>query len=324
MPVRKAGKMLKITLICMGILALLISMAFGYRDIPFEELKSKYAQGPSAFLEIDGMKVHFRDEGNPADTIPLVLIHGTGSSLHTFDDWTSQLKIDHRVVRMDLPGYGLTGPFPERDYSIDRYVKFMKDFLDEQGIQQCVIGGNSLGGHIAWRFTVAYPDMVDKLILIDAAGYPYHAESVPIAFKAATTPVIKHLFTFITPKFMARSSVENVYADKSKVTNELVTRYFELTLRSGNRQAFIDRFAAERDLDAFMKIPTIQQPTLVLWGDQDLLIPLEYAEKFHYDLPNDTLVTLENVGHVPMEEAPIQSLAPVFSFLAAAYGDSNQ
>lgn len=296
-------------------MAFVVSALFGYRDIPLSELKEKYAQNPSSFITVNGMEVHYRDEGDFENTLPIVLIHGTGSSLHTFDDWTHSLKHKHRVIRMDLPGYGLTDPFPESDYSIDNYIYFIKQFLDEIKIEKCIIGGNSLGGHIAWRFTTAHTERVQELILIDASGYPNNAKSLPLAFKIAEIPLLKNLFTFITPKFIARSSVENVYYDKSKVTNELVNRYFELTLREGNRQAFIDRLSVKHGSESYKKISSIQQPTLVLWGDQDLLIPVENAERFHQDLPNDTLVILKNVGHVPMEESSDISLEAVESFL---------
>ncbi|HIG90236.1 MAG: alpha/beta hydrolase [Flavobacteriaceae bacterium] len=308
-------KILKTIFLCIGVLVIIVTFLFGYRDIPLAELKVKYAQDPSSFVSVDGMDVHFRDEGELNNSIPIVLIHGTGSSLHTFDDWASSLKNEHRVIRMDLPGYGLTGPFPERDYSIDKYINFIKQFLDKKGIDQCIIGGNSLGGHIAWKFTATYPNMVKKLILINAAGYPYKAKSTPLAFRIAKIPLIKNIFTFITPKSVARSSVENVYADKSKVTDELIDRYFELTLRPGNRQAFIDRLSAKNNPEAYKQISSILQPTLILWGYQDLLIPVENSELFHQDLPNNTLVILENVGHVPMEESPSRSLEVVVSFL---------
>ena len=314
-------KILKILLLCVGIVAILVTFLFGYRDIPLRDLKAKYAQESSSFISVDGMDVHFRDEGKLNDPIPIVLIHGTGSSLHTFNDWTNGLKTDYRVIRMDLPGYGLTGPFPERNYSIDNYIDFIKQFLDKKGIDQCVIGGNSLGGHIAWKFTASYPKMVKKLMLIDAAGYPTEAKSLPLAFKVAKIPLLKNIFTFITPKFIVRSSIKNVYADKNKVTNKLIERYFELTLRPGNRQALIDQFFAKNNPDAYKQISSIFQPTLILWGDQDLLIPLENAKLFHHDLPNNNLVVLKNVGHVPMEESPNRSLKAVVSFLKN--NDSN-
>jgi pimeloyl-ACP methyl ester carboxylesterase len=261
--------------------------------------------------------VHYRDEGPADQTMPVVLLHGTGASLHTFQAWTEGLlQAGHRVLRLDLPGYGLTGPFPQRDYAIDQYVRFLEHFLTALNIDTCVLAGNSLGGHIAWQYAVAYPTRVEKLVLIDAAGYPARANSVPLAFQMAQWPGIKRLFTFITPRFVARASVENVYADPSQVTDELVDRYFELTLRVGNRQAFVDRLGTDPDTTAYRRIPQVRQPTLLLWGEADQLIPVEMAYRFQADLPQDTLVVLAGVGHVPMEEHPQRSLEPVLSFLA--------
>ena len=312
---KKAIKFFKFLLFSIGALIIIVCLLFGYTDRSVADLKSTYAQPPSAFVLIDGMNVHYRDEGNPLDSLPIVLIHGTGSSLHTFDVWAATLKNKKRVVRMDLPAFGLTGPFPDRDYAIDNYLVFMEDFLSSRGIKHCILAGNSLGGQIAWEFTLKKPEMVEKLILIDAAGYPLQSNSVPIGFRIARMPFINKILTFITPRFMVKSSVENVYADKSKVSKKLIDRYFDLTLRAGNRQALVDRMKAVYDTSRVMPIKNIQQPTLVLWGEQDLLIPTGSAFRFHEDLPNDTLVILKNVGHIPMEESPTESLNAVLSFI---------
>ena len=306
---------LKITLALALLIIFGAILFFGHRDIPLDELKAKYTNSASSFIALNGMDIHFRDEGNPNDSIPIVLIHGTGSSLHTFDAWTNDLKNSHRVIRMDLPAYGLTGPFPDRNYSMAQYTAFIKGFLETLGVKQCIVAGNSLGGQIAWNFTLEQPEMIKKLILIDAAGYPQISKSTPIAFKLGQIPVLSKLLTFITPRFIVRASVENVYYDKSKVTDSLAERYFELTLRAGNRQAFVDRFKMSSNADAYKSIKNIQQPTLILWGAEDYLITVENAYKFQKDLPNDTLVILDNMGHTPMEESPLESLAPVLSFL---------
>jgi pimeloyl-ACP methyl ester carboxylesterase len=298
-----------------GFLIVLTVLLFGYQDIPIEELKKKYTDSHSSFVKVGGMEVHYRDQGKQIDSIPIVLIHGTGSSLHTYDNWVSKLAINHRVVRMDLPGYGLTGAFPNRDYSYNNYVTFLKGFLEKIGVKSCVLAGSSLGGNIAWRFTVDNSEMVNKLILISAAGYPMKSKSIPLAFKIAQIPVIQNIFTFITPRFVAKASVENVYKNKTKVDEELVDRYFELTLRKGNRQAFVDRFKVKSDTISHKKIKLINQRTLILWGEEDELIPSEMAYLFHDNLPDDTLVILKNVGHVPMEESPSESLMPVIEFL---------
>jgi pimeloyl-ACP methyl ester carboxylesterase len=261
------------------------------------------------------MDVHYRDEGDQNDSIPIVLIHGTAASLHTYDAWTSTLKATNRVIRMDLPAYGLTGPFPDRNYSIQHYTEFIKAFLDELKVKQCILVGNSLGGEIAWNYTIKQPHMVQKLILIDAAGYPTTSKSVPIAFKIGRTPFLNKILTYVTPRFIVKASVENIYFDKSKITSSVIDRYYELALREGNRQAFIDRFTTTKDTTAYRKIKTIQQPTLVLWGAKDLLIPLENATKFHNDLPNNSLSIIEKTGHTPMEESPHESLNAVLDFI---------
>ena len=292
-----------------------VIIMFSHRDIPLNELKIKYANSSSSFIAVNGMDVHFRDEGVQTDTIPIILIHGTGASLHTFNAWSDRLKKLHRVIRMDLPAYGLTGPFPDGNYTMAHYIAFLKDFLTALNIKKCVLAGNSLGGAIAWNFTLEQPSMVTKLILIDASGYPIASKSVPIAFSLAKIPVINKLLSFITPRFLVRASVENVYFDSSKVTDLVVERYFNLTLRAGNRKAFVDRIKTPKDTSTYKNIKYIQQPTLILWGAQDLLIPVENAYKFQEDLPNNTLVILENTGHTPMEESPLESLAPVLNFL---------
>lgn len=308
-------RIIKIIVLIFGVLVFAVSLMFGYKDIPVEQLKAVYAAAPSAFMQLDGMQVHYRDQGKATDAAPIVLIHGTGASLHTFDAWTAQLEKEHRVIRMDLPGFGLTGAFPDRNYSMDRYVNFIEQFLLNKGISQCIIGGNSLGGAIAWQFAAKNPAMVDKLILIDAAGYPIASESRPIAFTLARIPVVNKLLTFITPRSMVRSSVENVYADKSRVSDDLVERYFKLTLREGNRQALVDRMTMEGETDKAELIKSIKAPTLVLWGEKDLLIPVSNAHQFHKDLPNSELHILKNMGHVPMEENPEESLLPLLDFL---------
>ena len=298
-----------------GVFIVLIISFFGYQNIPLDQLKIKYTDSSSSFVLVDGMDIHYKDQGNKKDSTPIVLIHGTGSSLHTYDHWTNELIKNHRVIRMDLPGYGITGPFPNRDYSYNNYVAFLKVFLEKIGVKSCILAGSSLGGNIAWRFTIKNSEMVENLILIDAAGYPMKSNSIPLAFKIAKIPVIQNIFTFITPRFVAKASVENVYKNKTKVNEELVDRYFELTLREGNRQAFVDRFKIKSDTMSHKKIKLINQRTLILWGEEDELIPSKMAYLFHNDLPNDTLVILKNVGHVPMEESPSESLEPVIEFL---------
>jgi len=301
-------------------IAIVISLAVAFvffrtSDIPVEALKEKYAPAPSKFITVQGMDVHYRDEGKPGDPLPIVLIHGTGASLHTWEPMVAELKASYRVITLDIPAFGLTGPNPKRDYSAEFYTSFMQAFLKALSVDSCIMGGNSLGGSIAWNYALSYPAAVKKLILIDASGYPTTAKSMPIAFRIARTPVLKHLLKYLGARSLAAKSIEDVYADPSRVQPEIVDRYYDMYLREGNRQALLDRMATSFHPDTYLKINTLQMPTLILWGEEDKLIPVENAYRFQKDLPHDTLVILKNLGHVPMEEDPKTTTEVVRSFL---------
>lgn len=284
-------------------------------DRSVAELSERWAPTPSQFISVNGQQVHLRDEGPKDDPTPIVLLHGTSASLHTWDGWSEKLSQSRRVIRFDLPGFGLTGPAANGDYHMDAYVHFVKSVLGNIGVKRCVLAGNSLGGSIAWRTTVAHPQLVEKLILVDSGGYPYKPESTPVAFVIAQIPVLNELMEWTLPRSAVESSVLNVYGDPSRVNDELVDRYFELTLREGNRAALRERFAQLEYTDQSGLVQTIQQPTLVLWGSEDHLIPTSIAKKFEQDLPNGKLIMFDGLGHVPHEEDPTTTLAAVEGFL---------
>jgi pimeloyl-ACP methyl ester carboxylesterase len=285
-----------------------------YADISVDDLKKDYANQHSQFIEIDGMQVHYRDEGKG---FPIVLVHGTASSLHTWNDWTTVLTKTNRVIRMDLPAFGITGPNANAEYSIKSYTDFLEKLLTKLNVYKFHLAGNSLGGNIAWNYAAEYPDKVEKLILVDASGLPTN-KAQPAIFKMAKTPVLNSLFLYVTPKFFIKKNMEEVYADKEKITDELITRYHKMALRVGNRQAFIDRAKTDFKLGEkanYDKLKSIETPTLLLWGAQDTWIPLDNGKRMDSIMQQSTLVVLENSGHVPMEENPPESLAVVNEFL---------
>lgn len=285
-----------------------------YFDIPVEDLKKEYTSAASKFVEIDGMQVHYSDEGKG---VPIVLIHGTGASLHTWNDWTVKLKENYRVIRMDLPAFGLTGPNKNGNYTIKNYTKFLRDFLIKINVTNFYLVGNSLGGNIAWNYTADYPNSVKKLILIDASGLPTNKKQ-PWIFKMAKTPIINSLFLYLTPRSIIKDNIEQVYQDDSKITENLITRYHKMTLRTGNRKAFIDRAKIDFNLKAeenLNKLKSIETKTLILWGENDSWIPLNNGKRMDSLMQNSELRVLKNVGHVPMEEKPIESYNIVVQFL---------
>jgi pimeloyl-ACP methyl ester carboxylesterase len=300
------SKMIRKIVIILGVtfsVLLVLIFSISQPDIPVETLKVKYANESSRFITIKDMPVHYRDEGNVKDSIPLILLHGTSSSLLTWDACAIEWSKTKRVVRMDLPGFGLTGPNPSNDYSIAMYVDFLNEFLQSLKIDSCYLAGNSLGGLIAYDFAATHPEKVKKVILLDPAGYPVENAKGSLGFTLARIPVVNQLLTIVTPKSVVRKSLEDVYGDPEKVSDELVQQYHDMTLRFGNRKALLVRLKTDQQGDT-TKVSRVLQPSMIIWGDRDQLIPLANAYKFQRDLPNDTLVVLPGVGHVPMEEVP--------------------
>ncbi len=313
-----------ILLLLLVLAAVAFGAAFYERDRSVAELAVDYGGPTSRFLEIaptEGGKrntvatVHYRDRGAGPT---LLLLHGLASSLHTWEGWVAELGDDFRLVRLDLPGFGLTGPFSHRDYRCRRYLELLDAFLDQLGIDSCAIAGNSMGGFLAWRYALHRPARVDRLVLIDAAGYP----DMPVGstMRIAQTPVLKNLVTSFMPRFLFARALREAYADDSLITPDLVDRHFRLSLRAGNRRALVDRLAVDEDPRA-EKIPEVRQPTLVIWGEEDNWIPARFGHRFHADLPRSELMLYPGVGHVPMEEAPARTARDARAFLLR---DPNQ
>jgi len=300
---KKLFKYLGYFLLTLLIGSSVILIAVAQKDIPRAQLKSKYANSPSKFMPLMGMQVHYRDEGNKVDSMPVLLIHGTSSSLNTWDSLISYLPSNKRIIRLDMPAFGLTGPSPENKYSYTYYSDFLNAFLKELNVKQCIIAGNSLGGGIAWHFALDYPQEVAKLILIDASGYPKINEKGSLGFKIASIPILNNLLLYVTPKSLVKKSLETVFVDQNLISEERITRYHELLLAEGNRKAALSIFKNRFDQQT-NRIKDIQQPTLIIFGEKDQLINSDNAYLFQKDIKNSKAVILKNVGHVPMEEAP--------------------
>ena len=284
-------------------------------DRPLDELKARWAPAPSQFVELGGMSVHLRDQGRRDDPEPILLLHGTSASLHTWEGWVQELAPQRRVISLDLPGFGLTGPFPDGDYRVGHYTKFLLALLDHLQVKRVVLVGNSFGGQLAWRFALAHPERSARLVLVDAAGYPRNSESVPIGFRLAGIPALAPLMSRLLPRGMIESSVRNVYGDPDKVEDDLVERYYQLTLREGNRQALRQRFAQAPSGELHERIGELQLPTLIIWGARDRLIPPDNAARFAADIEGSQRVLFDDLGHVPQEEDARRTVAVLIAFL---------
>jgi pimeloyl-ACP methyl ester carboxylesterase len=293
-----------------ALVAVIVILSFYHSDVSVAELKVKYANSDSKFMELDGLNVHYRVIGTGK---PLVLLHGTGASLHTWEQFTENLKDSFQLISLDLPAFGLTGGRADHDYSMKMYTSFLKKFIEKLNLSTFDLAGNSLGGRIAWEFAATFPDQVRRLVLIDAAGYPT-GKPMPQVFRLARNPLLEPILRHITPRFFIKKNLVEVYDNDALISDALVDRMFEMALREGNRQAFIDRANLPLDND-LERVKTIRNSTLIIWGETDAWIPVSCAELFHKDLKNSQLSIIKNCGHLPMEERAVETAGLVRAFL---------
>lgn len=303
-----------------GVLLILTAVAIPVArepDRPVDSLIARWGLPPSTFVDLDGQLVHLRDEGPRGDPVPIVLLHGTSASLHTWDGWAAELSKTRRVLRLDLPGFGLTGPRADARYGLDDDVAFVLKLLDHLRLRRVVLGGNSLGGRIAWRTATVAPQRVDRLLLVDAAGLPDSIRSVPLGWRLARVPVLGALMEWLLPRAAVVQGLVAVYGDPQRIDDTLVDRYYELTLREGNRAALRQRLQQYLPGEHAEAIAGIRQPTLILWGGKDGVIDPAAAATFEQLIPGSQRVMFDRLGHVPHEEDPAATLVPVQAFLAA-------
>ena len=306
-----------------GFLLLLIiaGLALGWQpDRDAAAMKAKYTNSASRFIDLgNGLNVHVRVEGN-ASGAPVLLVHGSNSSLHTWEPWVKRLGARYQIISLDLPGHGLTGPDPSRDYHYTRFVEVVDQTMTKLGVERFAIAGNSMGGGVAWHYAIAHPDRVTALGLIDAAGAPqWKARSVPLGFRLARMPVIRELAQYVTPRAMIEKSLHQSVSNQSIVTDKMVDRYWELLLYPGNRQATLDRFALVHNVEpaSEQRLSSLKMPVLIMWGAEDALIPVSSADWFAKAIPAAKRIIYPNIGHVPMEENAGQSAADFDAFLAS-------
>jgi len=301
-------KILAILLVVLGLV-----VVFLYEpDIPLERLKQKYTNAESKFVEIDGMQVHYRIEGKGT---PLVLIHGTSAMLQTWDDWTQILSPFYTVIRMDIPAFGLTGPNKTGVYDEDMYVDFIEKFTRKIGVDTFNLAGNSLGGLIAWKYAAAHPERVKQLVLLDPAGFhTLQTGSAAFAFKYARQfSGMAGLCCKLGTHYIVDKTVVDVFGDTTRSTAQKIAMYTDLNRREGNREAFVQRATYLKSFDE-KELAAIKAPTLILWGDKDVLINVGEAEHFK-KIPDSKVIIYPNIGHVPQETIPEKSAADVLRFL---------
>lgn len=275
------------------------------------ELEALYLRSPDDMTEVAGTQLHARDDG-PRDAPVLIMLHGFGSSLHTWEPWAQALVGEYRVIRLDLPGAGLSPPDPTNDYTDARSIALILALMDRRSVLRATLIGNSLGGRIAWTLAAKHPERTDKLVLISPDGFA----SPGLEYgKAPDVPIALQAMQYVLPKALLQMNLEPSYGDPSVMSTATVDRYHHLMLAPGVRKALLARMEQTVLVPPEPLLRSIKAPVLLLWGEKDALIPFSNAADYAKNVPDIRLVSFPELGHVPHEEAPELSLTPLRAFL---------
>lgn len=306
--------MKKYILISLLIAIVSLALFFHKSPIPLEELKTAYTDEYSHFVKLKGLDVHYKKKGKG---MPVILIHGTSASLHTWGQWENELSKEYTTYSIDMQGGGLTTPPNDNDYSIAAYIELLDAFVQELSIDSFYLAGNSLGGHTAWEYAAKSPfkDRVKKLVLVDPSGFADPKGEKPFVFQMAQFEFLFNIIESLNTKPLVKKSLKEVFYNDALVTSDVIQRYTELGHRAGNRKAFLYK-VQQFELGEIKDLEKISCPTLILWGENDLWIPLHLSEIYTTHLPESELIIYPDCGHIPMEEKPEESVADVIEFFA--------
>ena len=301
----------KIPLFILGLLIFTATIAMLRPSlvVPKALVRKELEQPNSKYFSWKGNMIHYVDEGQG---IPVLMIHGFGGSHYNFQKLSELMKDKYRVIRVDLPGFGLSDfPKDEQDYAT-MYRSFVADFVNRLEIDSVYVMGNSMGGGIAWLYTLDHPEKVKGLVLLDAFGY----DAEVIRKEVLRGERLSFLSPFLKkglPITISRKTQLQCYEDDSMVNDDVVNRSNRFWNAEGNIDAFLS-LASYSNFPTEENIKKILTPTLIVWGKQDAIIPAEHATHFHQDIKNSTVVLLDHCGHVPMAEKPDCVLQAFVSF----------
>lgn len=307
------AKQIVLSLLALLVLAIAGLSAYSYRpDLSAKDVERRYATADSRFVAVDGVRVHYIDVGHGQ---PVVLVHGSNSSLFDWHGWINELRRDFRVIALDLPGHGLTGPDPLKRYTYVEQARFVGDFARTIGLRRYNIAGNSMGGSVAWHLALMHPDHVTKLILVDSVGLP-RDEPRPFMFRLYGWPIVDHLLTIFTPRETVAMALHDAFGEADRVTNAEIDRTWTLLRRAGNREATRLRLQQQGDSDGWeSRLHDLRTPTLILWGQKDDWVRPKYGHRFDELIAHSRLIIYPGLGHMPMLERPRRTARDARSFL---------
>lgn len=296
------------------ILLLLVPVAFVFlrpnKIIAKDKAKAELSKPYSHFIHWRDAEIHYTDEGSG---FPVLMIHGFGGSYANFQKLADLMKNDYRVIRIDLPGFGLSD-FPtvkENENYIADYKDYLGYILDTLHLDSVYVIGNSMGGGVTWLMAADHPEKVKKIVLLDAAGYDTKDVAAKLAmFKYKS---VAKIFDRGMPMFMSKSGAAKSYCRDEKIEPAVVRLNNHFTNREGNITHMLNLARSQQFADSAW-IHNVHCPTLIVWGKQDEIIPLEHAYRFQRDIKGSELVLLDSCGHCPMMEMPLETEQAIVKF----------
>lgn len=275
---------------------------------------ARFETKTSRYMTVGGTRIHYCVEGRGPT---LLLLHGEIGSLHSWEGWVQKLAPHYRIVRIDLPGFGLSGHLPSDDYTPEHAIELLDQILAHMHVEEVALAGNSLGGFLAWYYAAHRPERVSRLILVNPIGYP---QSLPSWVALASLPWVGDAARLFAPRLVVERCLREVYGDPSRVTAALVDRYHALLSRPSNRAALVKTCRRLRvyraDFELARQISRVRAPTLLMWGVRDRWVPASLVPAWRRDLTNLAVLLYPDAGHMPMEELPEQTAEDAHTFLA--------
>jgi pimeloyl-ACP methyl ester carboxylesterase len=266
-------------------------------------------------IQINGHTIFYTVKGEGK---PLLLIHGYGAGIWVWEKQIDILSQSYRVYALDLIGHGFSDR-PKIPYTSETYIHFLRDFMDRVGIERATLIGNSMGGGIAWAMAILFPERVDRLILIDCVPpdvlNQVKNESFQTLVAIKNIPILPYLIIAGRSKKSIRWILMECVSDTKLITPEVLNRQYQLSKIKGTTWVLYSTFKhAKEALKLKDQFSYIRHPALFIWGEKDLIFPLQVGETLHQTIPGSKFLKVEKSGHIPMWETPNEVNQAILSF----------
>jgi pimeloyl-ACP methyl ester carboxylesterase len=267
-------------------------------------------------VQIKGHTIFYITEGEGE---PLLLIHGYGAGMWVWEKQIDFLSRFYRVYALDLIGHGFSDR-PKIPYTPETYIYFLRDFMDRVGIEKAILIGNSMGGGIAWAMASLFPSRVKKLILTDCVPPDVLDQVRNDSFKTLVAmkdiPLLSYLLFTSRNRRSIRWILQECVFDTKRITSEVLDRQYQLSKIRGSSWVLYSTIKNAKEAPKLRDcLSRIYQPTLLLWGERDLIFPPSVGEDLHQSIKGSKFQVIDKSGHIPMWETPNEVNQAILSFL---------